>query len=119
MLNILKLVLQFVLICVSSQTSAKGWVDAATPTTYSGWACDANSPNYQTPVHIWRDDNVFLGGTIAANPRESAVGAACGSSHNYHGFSVEITVPADKLYNKWHLVRPIHNRSDEQCSRTQ
>lgn len=84
--------------------SGKGWADQYSAWSYAGWACDPSVPGYQTPVHIWRDDGKFLGGTMAVNPREAAVGAACSSTHSAHGFSINIEQKTELMDGRVHAV---------------
>jgi len=88
----------------SVSVSAAGWVDSASLTYYSGWACDSADPNYQGWIHVWRDDNLFLAGIPANIPREPAVASLCGGS-GVHGFGSIISLPDSYLDNKVHKVR--------------
>lgn len=81
-----------------------GYIDSASAWTYNGWACDLAAPGYQVPVHAWRDDGKFLGGVGAVIPREAAVGAACGSPHSAHGFSLNIEQKPEFMDGKIHNV---------------
>lgn len=94
----------FGLVFTCLHAEALGWVDIASTQRYTGWACKSGTPE-QVGVHIWRDDNVFLGGGSAKNFREFAVQTACGSTHQYHGFDITITVPPHLLDGTTHSVR--------------
>lgn len=91
--------------CVSAR--AAGWVDGAhivdSDFRVWGWGCDRSVPNEQVWLHIWRDDNVFLGAAHANIYRESAVGAACGGS-SQHGFYAKLVVNPSLLDWKTHSV---------------
>ncbi len=86
----LRLFVTIILIFASAGTFAKGWIDVGTIERVQGWACDVRFPDDQVDVHVWRDDNKFLGGTTATIYREPAVGAACGSGHSSHGFYIDL-----------------------------
>jgi len=85
-----KLILILFLTTTYSISEAAGWIDSASSTTINGWACDTRFPGEMVDVHVWRDDDVFLGGTNASITREMAVAYACGSGHSLHGFSVPL-----------------------------
>lgn len=87
---------------------AKGYIDSYSinPASgnMSGWACDVRYPDDIVSVHVWRDDNQFLGGTVAGSYRENAVSASCGSAHSAHGFSLKIDLPENLKDGKEHNV---------------
>lgn len=103
MKNIL-IILFTLIISQSAFALGTGYIDAASAWLYSGWACDPGVPGYQVPVHAWRDDGKFLGGVVASNPREAAVGAACGSPHSSHGFNLSIEQKPELMDGKVHGV---------------
>ncbi len=68
----------------------KGWHDGSDCNSSVGWACDADDYNQALDIHFYRDGpfgsgGVFIGNVSAFQPREAAVGAACGGNPN-HGF---------------------------------
>lgn len=83
---------------------AKGYVEQYTTQRISGWACDVRYPDDNVAIHVWRDDNKFLGGVGAVINREPAVGAACGGTHSAHGFSVDLYFGEELKDGKSHKI---------------
>lgn len=92
---------------LSLPATAAGWVEGVnlvgTDFRVWGWGCDRAVPNQPVWLHIWRDDNVFLGAAPADLYRESAVGTACGGN-SQHGFYAKLTLPQNILDWKNHAV---------------
>lgn len=102
----IKYIVSFFLTFILTPTHsfAFGYVDIYSVTSIAGWACDKRFPDDIVAVHVWRDDNKFLGGTSAQNNREPAVGAACGSAHSAHGFSMQMSIEENMNDGKEHKV---------------
>lgn len=58
-----------------------GFLDTATRSFASGWACDPDFPSQPLQVHIYAN-GVFIGATTANLAREAAVGTQCGGNTN-------------------------------------
>lgn len=101
--------LRLSLLFAGQHAFALGYVDSASLSggqlRITGWACDSANRNVATAIHVRRDDNILLGGGIAPNLREAAVGAACSSTNSNHGFDITIQLGSSTLDNKSHLVR--------------
>lgn len=101
--------LRVALLFTGQQAFALGYVESASVSggqlRITGWACDSSNRNVATGIHVWRDDNIFLGGGSAPNVRETAVRAACSSTNSNHGFDITIQLSSVTLDNKNHLVK--------------
>ena len=93
-----------VFLIYANNVFSKGYVDNYSVAMVTGWACDVRFPNDIVAVHIWRDDNQFLGGSSANIVREPAVGSACLGSHSAHGFSIPINLTEDLKDGQEHRV---------------
>lgn len=93
-----------VFLIYANNVFSKGYIDNYSVAMVTGWACDVRFPNDIVAVHIWRDDNQFLGGSSANIIREPAVGSACLGSHSAHGFSIPINLTEDLKDGQEHRV---------------
>ena len=99
----------FSLILSHFPSYSAGWIDGislnGSTLSIHGWGCSSSQPDSFSKIQIYKApaDNFnareILGTVIASNPRENAVGAACGSSHSNHGFSASITLSNSMLDN--------------------
>jgi hypothetical protein len=90
---------------------AGGYFENASLYTYTGWACEPTTPDFQGWIHFWRDDGKFLGALPANISREAAVGDNCGGNSS-HGFFGNISFPQEYLDLQWHAVHAYFIRQD-------
>jgi len=81
-----------------------GTTDSGSAWTYSGWVCDPAVPGYQSEVQAKRDDGEVLGRVVAGDVHETSMPSACRSSHNAHGFRLDIEQKARWADGKYHDV---------------
>ena len=96
----------FLLLSVPSAVQAigRGEAESSSAWTYSGWACDSSAPGYQSVVQARRDDGVLLGRVVADRRSKVTVPGICDSSHEFHGFKLDITRKPDWVDGKPHEV---------------
>ena len=85
----------------------RGFLDTATGTQATGWACIANQPFRPLTVQIWVDGR-FVDSVVASQRREAAVGQQCGGNP-FHGFVYNFNENTRRLLadGRLHNVRAI------------